>query len=167
MVADNDLALGQVIERLSRSPAWASLAVFVLEDDAQNGPDHVDAHRSVLLVASPYARRGVVDSTFYTTSSVVRSIGLILGLAPLSQYDAAATPLWNAFSQRRDSTPFTHLPSRWPLDERNQQAFRSTIPDRDFAEADGADEATLNWEIWTSVRPRSVPPPVRRSLALP
>ena len=69
MVADNDLALGQVLERLSRSPAWASLVVFSVEDDAQNGPDHVDAHRSVLLVASPYARRGVVDSTFYTTSS--------------------------------------------------------------------------------------------------
>src|SRR5438093_376791 len=115
-------------------------------------------------IASPYARRGIVDSTFYTTSSVVRSIGLILGLAPLSQYAAAATPLWNAFSERRDSTPFTHLPSRWPLDERNQQAFRSTIPDRDFAEADRADEATLNWEIWTSVRPDVIPPPFRRSL---
>ena len=164
MVADNDLALGQTVERLSKSPAWASLAVFVLEDDAQNGPDHVDAHRSVLLVASPYARRGIVDSTFYTTSSVVRSIGLILGLAPLSQYDAAAAPLWNAFSERGDSTPFTHVPSRWPLDERNQQAFRSTIPDRDFAEADRADEATLNWEIWTSVRPDVIPPPFRRSL---
>src|SRR6266704_914408 len=91
MVADNDLALGQVIERLSSSAAWSSLAVFVLEDDAQNGPDHVDAHRSVLLVASPYAKSGVVDSTFYTTSSVVRSIELILGLSPLSQYDSAAT----------------------------------------------------------------------------
>src|SRR5438445_11983295 len=80
MVADNDLALGQIVERLSRSAAWPALALFALEDDAQNGPDHVDAHRSVLLLASPYARRGVVDSTFYTTRSVVRSIGLILDL---------------------------------------------------------------------------------------
>src|SRR6266566_5027033 len=86
MVADNDLALGQIVERLSRSASWSSLAVFVLEDDAQNGPDHVDAHRSVLLLASPYARSGTVDSTFYTTSSVLRSIELILGLEPLSQY---------------------------------------------------------------------------------
>ncbi len=166
MVADNDLALGQIVEWLSQSPAWDSLAVFVLEDDAQDGPDHVDAHRSVLLVASPYARRGIVDSTFYTTSAVLRSIGLILGLEPLSQYDAAATPLWNAFAGRPDSTPFVHLPSTWPLDELNPSAFRSRIPDRALAGADEANEAELNWEIWTSVRPGSAPPPVRRSLAV-
>src|SRR2546427_149037 len=111
MVADNDLALGRIVERLTRSAAWPSLALFVLEDDAQNGSDHVDAHRSVLLLASPYARSGVVDSTLYTTSSVLRSIELILGLAPLSQYDAAATPLWNAFSGRLDSTSFSAVPN--------------------------------------------------------
>ena len=166
MVADNDQALGRIVERLSRSPAWASLAVFVLEDDAQNGPDHVDAHRSVLLVASPYARRGVVDSTFYTTSSVVRTIGEILHLAPLSQYDAAATPLWNAFTSRPAAAPFAHLPSTWPLDERNPTAFRSHIPDRDLARADAADEAELNREIWESVHPGSAPPPPRRSLVV-
>src|SRR5437660_729874 len=164
MVAENDLALGQVVERLSQSPSWSSLAVFALEDDAQNGPDHVDAHRSVLLLASPYAKSGGVDSTLYTTSSVVRSIGLILGLPPLSQYDAAATPLWNAFADRPDTTPFTHLANAWPLDELNPRAFRSRIPARDLAEADAADEALLNWEIWTSVRPGSSPPPTRRSL---
>src|SRR5438067_4967266 len=166
MVADNDLALGQVVERLSRSPAWDSLAVFVLEDDAQNGPDHVDAHRSVLLVASPYARSGVVDSTFYTTSSVVRSIELILGLAPLSQYDSAATPLWNAFARRPDSTPFAVLPNTWSLDEMNPQAYRSPIPPGDFAVADRADEVLLNREIWQSVHPRSAAPPVRRTWVL-
>jgi hypothetical protein len=166
MVADNDLALGQIVERLSQSPAWPALAVFVLEDDAQNGPDHVDAHRSVLLVASPYARRGAVDSTFYTTASVLRSIGQILGLAPLSQYDAAATPLWNAFSRRVDSTPFVPLPSTWPLDELNPRAFRSAIPTRDLAEADAADEMALNREIWESVHPGSAPPPVRRAWVL-
>ena len=166
MVADNDLALGRIVERLSRSPAWASLAVFVLEDDAQNGPDHVDAHRSVLLVASPYARRGVVDSTFYTTSSVVRTIGEILHLAPLSQYDAAATPLWNAFTSRPAAAPFAHLPSTWPLDERNPTAFRSHIPDRDLARADAADEAELNREIWESVHPGLAPPSPRRSLVV-
>ncbi len=153
MVADNDLALGQIVERLTHCAAWPSLALFVLEDDAQDGPDHVDAHRSVLLVASPYARSGVVDSTLYTTSSVLRSIELILGLAPLSQYDAGATPLWNAFARRLDSTPFTALPNTWPLDQLNPRAFRSRIPARDLAEADAADEALLNWEIWTSVRP--------------
>src|SRR6059058_3766692 len=164
MVAENDLALGRLIETLSRSAAWPSLAVFTLEDDAQDGPDHVDAHRSVLLLASPYARQGAVDSTFYTTSSVLRTIELILGLEPLSQYDAAATPLWNAFAERPDSTPFTHLANAWPLDQLNPRAFRSRIPARDLAEADAADEALLNWEIWTSVRPGSSPPPTRRSL---
>src|SRR5438132_1513973 len=166
MVSDNDLALGRMVERLSQSPAWASLAVFVLEDDAQNGPDHVDAHRSVLLVASPYARRGVVDSTFYTTSSVLRTIEVILHLDPLSQYDAAATPLWNAFTSRPGAAAFAHLPSTWPLDERNPSAFRSRIPDRDLARADAADEEELNREIWESVHPGSAVPPVRRSLAV-
>jgi len=166
MVADNDLALGRVIERLSRSPAWRALALFALEDDAQNGPDHVDAHRSVLLLASPWARRGAVDSTFYTTSSVVRTIGLLLGLPPLSQYDAGATPLWNAFAARPDtsSAPFRALPSSWPLEERNRVAFRSRIPDRDLAGPDRADERLLNEEIWASVRPRERMPTPRRAL---
>jgi YVTN family beta-propeller protein len=165
LVADNDLALGRVIERLSRSPAWARLALFAIEDDAQDGPDHVDAHRSVLLFASPFARRGVVDSTFYTTSSVVRTIGLLLDLPPRSQYDAGATPLWNAFTTRPDSSPFAALPTRWPLDELNPQAFRSRIPERDLAgRPDAADEAELNAEIWSSVRPHQRLPAPRRAL---
>jgi hypothetical protein len=164
MVADNDLALGRVVERLSRSPAWPAMALFALEDDAQNGPDHVDAHRSVLVLASPWARRGVVDSTFYTTSSVLRTIGQLLGLPPLSQYDAGATPLWNAFTTRRDTLPFHALPAIWPLEELNPQAFRSRIPDRDFAGPDRADERLLNEEIWASVRPRLRMPAPRRSL---
>src|SRR3989449_4374099 len=166
MVADNDLALGRVVARLSRSPAWRSLALFALEDDAQNGPDHVDAHRSVLVVASPWARRGAVDSTFYTTSSVVRTIGLLLGIGPLSQYDAGAAPLWNAFDSRLDSAPFHALPARWRLDERNPVAFRSRVLDRDLAGPDRADEATLNAEIWTSVRPRARVPTPRRALGI-
>ena len=166
MVADNDLALGRVVARLSRSPAWRSLALFALEDDAQNGPDHVDAHRSILVVASPWARRGAVDSTFYTTSSVVRTIGLLLGIGPLSQYDAGAAPLWNAFDSRPDSAPFHAPPARWRLDERNPVAFRSRVLDRDLAGPDRADEATLNAEIWTSVRPRERVPTPRRALGV-
>ena len=164
MVADNDLALGEVIERLRRSPVWDSLVVFAVEDDAQNGPDHVDAHRSVLLVASPFARSHVVDSTFYTTSSVVRSIGLILGLPPLSEYDASATPLGRAFTTAADTAAFVHRAPTWPLDERNPQAFRSAIPRRDLAGPDEADETVLNWEIWTSVQRTPPPPPAARSL---
>ncbi len=166
MVADNDLALGRVVARLSRSPAWRSLALFALEDDAQNGPDHVDAHRSVLVVASPWARRGVVDSTFYTTSSVVRTIGMLLGIGPLSQYDAAAAPLWNAFDTRAVLAPYTALPTRWRLDERNPTAFRSRVPDRDLARPDAADEETLNAEIWESVHPQERLPAPRRALRI-
>jgi len=167
MVADNDLAVGRVVERLSRSPSWSSLALFAIEDDAQNGPDHVDAHRSVLLLASPFARRGVVDSTFYTTSSVLRTIGALLDLPPLSQYDAGATPLWPAFAARSDLTPFTALPNRWPLDERNAHAFRSRVPDRDLAGPDLADEEELNAEIWASVRPRERSPAPRTGFLRP
>jgi YVTN family beta-propeller protein len=166
MVAENDLAVGRVVDRLSRSPAWKSLALFALEDDAQNGPDHVDAHRSVLLLASPWARRGAVDSTFYTTSSVLRTIGLLLDLPPLSQFDAGAAPLWNAFAPRADTTTFAGLPARWPLDERNPTAFRSRIPDRDLAGPDEANEEDLNREIWESVRPGERLPAPRHAFVL-
>jgi len=167
MVADNDLAIGRVVDRLSRSPAWSSMALFAVEDDAQNGPDHVDAHRSVLLVASPFARRGVVDSTFYTTSSVLRTIGALLDLPPLSQYDAGATPLWPAFATRGDLTPFAAVPNRWPLDERNTHAFRSRVSDQDLAGPDMADEEELNAEIWASVRPHQRSPAPRTGFLRP
>ena len=167
MVADNDLAMGRVVDRLSRSAFWSSMALFAIEDDAQNGPDHVDAHRSVLLVASPYARRGAVDSTFYTTSSVVRTMGALLGLPPLSQYDAGATPLWAAFTTRADVTPFAAVPNRWPLDERNTHAFRSRVPAADLARPDLADEDKLNDEIWASVRPRARSPAPRTGFLRP
>ena len=93
-VASNDLGLGRIVEAASRSRFWKEMAIFVIEDDAQNGPDHVDAHRTVGLVISPYCKRGVVDSTFYTTASMVRTMELILGLPPLTQYDAGATPMF-------------------------------------------------------------------------
>ena len=163
MVADNDLALGQVVDRLSRSPAWKSMALLALEDDAQDGPDHVDAHRSVLILASPFARRGAVDSTFYTTSSVLRTIGLWLGLPPLSQYDAGATPLGPAFTASPDFTPFPSAHNRWPFDELNGSHSRSGFTDRDFARPDQADEQQLNREIWASVRPREPLPAPRRT----
>ncbi len=158
MVAENDRALGRIVEALSRSRFWKETAVFVLEDDAQNGPDHVDAHRSPLLVMSPYARRGAVDSTFYTTASVLRTIELILGLPPLSQYDAAADPLFDAFTMDADPAPYAALPARWRLDERNGLGSRSTLRLRDFRSPDFADEDALNEEIWASARSTPLPP---------
>ncbi|MGD8895312.1 MAG: alkaline phosphatase family protein [Acidobacteriota bacterium] len=171
MVAENDLALGRLVEAISKSRFWPKSAVFVLEDDAQNGPDHVDAHRSVLLVASPYARRGAVDSTLYTTSGVLRTIELILGLAPMSQYDAAATPLVAAFSDRQDMRPFSARPARYPLDETNapdapgaEASLRMNLE-----EADLAPERELNEVVWRSVHGRDavMPPPVRAAFVRP
>jgi hypothetical protein len=108
-----------------------------------------------------------VDSTFYTTSSVLRTIGALLDLPPLSQYDAGATPLWPAFASRPDLTPFASLPNRWPLDEHNAHAFRSRVPDRDLAGPDLADEEELNAEIWASVRPRERSPAPRTGFLRP
>jgi YVTN family beta-propeller protein len=158
MVAENDRALGRIVAALSRSRFWKETAVFVLEDDAQNGPDHVDAHRSPLLVAGGWVKDGVVDSTFYTTASVLRTIELILGLAPLSQYDGGAMPLLTAFAARPDTTPFDALPARWPLGDRNPPR-RSALDPRSFTRPDFADENVLNREIWASVRSTPMPAP--------
>src|SRR5262249_12539519 len=119
MVADNDLALGRVVDAISNSNYWRDSAIFVVEDDAQSGPDHVDSHRSGVLVASPFAKRSFVDHTFYTTSGVLRTIELILGIEPMSQFDAAATPLYNAFVGTPNLAGYQRAIPRVPLDERN------------------------------------------------
>src|SRR5258707_6269946 len=106
MIAENDQALGRVVEAISRSRFWKESAIFVLEDDAQNGPDHVDAHRSVAFVLSPYARRGAVDSTLYTTSGMLRTMELILGLPPMSQSDESAAPMYRSFQASPALTPY-------------------------------------------------------------
>jgi len=166
MVADNDLALGQLVELISQSPIWKESAIFVLEDDAQNGPDHVDAHRSVLLAISPFSRRGVVDSTLYTTSGVLRTIELILGLPPMSQYDAAATPMYNAFMTAPNVAPYRHLAARIPLDTKNDWNAPGAAASlrMNFTAPDLAPDLELNQIIWQAVRgPGSVMPPPRRT----
>jgi len=165
MVADNDVALGRIVEAISRSKAWKESAIFVLEDDAQNGPDHVDAHRSPALVISPFSKRHSVDTTLYTTSAMLRTIELILGLPPMSQYDAAATPMYNAFQATPLVTPFTHLPARIALDEKNDGTAwgAEASGGLNLAEADRVPEQLFNEIIWRSVKGASVPmpPPVR------
>jgi hypothetical protein len=171
MIAENDQALGRVVEAISKSRYWKESAVFVLEDDAQNGPDHVDAHRSVALVASPYARRGAVDSTLTTTCGVLRSIELLLGLPPMSQCDAAATPMYAAFQASADPRPYARRQARVPLDERNRpEAFGAEASARmDFSEPDRAPERELNEILWKSVRGAAspMPPPVRAAFVRP
>ncbi|TAH03733.1 MAG: hypothetical protein EAZ17_02625, partial [Sphingobacteriales bacterium] len=118
-VADNDLAVGMFIEYLSKSSIWKETAIFIVEDDAQNGPDHVDAHRTTAYVAGGFVKRGYVDHTMYSTSSMLRTIELILGLQPMSQYDAAATPMWRSFTSTPNLTPFKARPANIDLNARN------------------------------------------------
>ncbi len=171
MVAENDLALGRLVEAVSKSRFWPKSAIFVLEDDAQNGPDHVDAHRSVLLVASPWTRRGAVDSTLYTTSGVLRTIELVLGLPPMSQYDAAATPLFAAFQATPDLRPYDARPARIDLRERNREDAPGAEASlrMNMIEADLAPERELNEILWKSVKGRDavMPPPVRAAFVRP
>ena len=146
-VADNDLAVGMFIDYLSKSTVWKESVVFIVEDDAQNGPDHVDAHRSPAYVVGPYVKRNFADHTPYTTSGILRTIELILGIAPMSQYDAAATPLWRSFTATPDLTPYTALPAQVDITEKNlvwnELSRRSAgfdlskedrVPDMEFSE---------------------------------
>ena len=118
-VADNDYALGIIVEACSNSKFWPQMAIFVLEDDAQGGADHVDSHRSPAFIISPYARRGVVDSTMYNTTSMLRTIELILSLHPMTHFDAGATPMWRAFQSEPNPKPYTVAKPRVSLTERN------------------------------------------------
>jgi YVTN family beta-propeller protein len=169
-VADNDLAFGRVIEGISRSKFWPKTAVFVVEDDAQNGPDHVDAHRTIAYVISPYVKRRTVDSTMYSTASMLRTMELILGLRPMSQFDALAQPMAACFGATPDLTPYRHLRPEANLDEKNTKlAWGSKLSDRmDFTKEDAADDLLLNQVVWRSVRGADspMPAPVRAGFVL-
>jgi sugar lactone lactonase YvrE len=161
MVADNDLAVGRVVEALSNSRFWARTAVFIVEDDAQNGPDHVDAHRTEALVAGAYVRRGAVDSTAYTTCSMLRTIELVLGLEPMSQFDAAAAPMRASFQASPDLSGFRALPPGADLGELNPATgpLARESAGFNFSREDLVDEAAFNRVIWASVRGPDAPMP--------
>jgi len=162
MVASNDLAVGMIVERISHSKYWPEMAIFIIEDDAQDGPDHVDAHRTAGLVISPYIRREKVDSTLYSTSSMLRTMELLLGLPPMSQYDAAATPMYTAFGTEPDATPFTRLAPQVDLNAKNtQQAWGSKASRKmDFDDVDRNPPFLLNEIIWRSVKGADSPMPL-------
>jgi len=170
-VANNDLALGRIVERVTRSRHWKETAILVLEDDAQNGPDHVDSHRSVALAISPYSRLQRVDSTFYSTCSVLRTIELLLGLEPLTQYDAAAYAMFNSFGRRADLTPYQALPARVDLNAKNPANAYGAAASvaMNFDEVDMAPEQELNEILWKSIKGADspMPAPVRRLLPAP
>jgi DNA-binding beta-propeller fold protein YncE len=162
-VADNDQSVGVMVEGLSKSKFWGSTAMFVLEDDAQDGADHVDSHRSLAYVISPYAKHHAVDSTMYNTTSVLRTIELILGLKPMTMFDAAARPMSNAFADTPDMSTYTNEPPRVPLDVKNPMtgALAERSNKLDFSESDLADPRELNDILWLAIRGTPPPAPVR------
>jgi hypothetical protein len=162
--ADNDYALGMIVEAVSRSIFWRNTAIFVLEDDAQNGPDHIDSHRSLAFVISPYTRRGIIDSTMYNTTSMLRTMELILKMRPMTHFDAGARPMFNAFGKDAVMTPYVAEKPRIPLDSRNPAGAptAATTHHLDFTEADLNDEDELNDILWRTIR-KSDPPPVRQA----
>ncbi len=170
MMADNDLALGRVVEAVSKSPQWKETCIFVIEDDAQAGPDHVDGHRTAFTAISPYTRRRHLDSTFYTTISMIRSIELMLGLDPMNRFDALADPLIDCFADEPDLTPFFAVRNNVALDERNPSGRKMTALDRywlarteelDWSHLDAADPYWLNRINWYSIYKGSRPYPDR------
>jgi hypothetical protein len=153
-MADNDYALGQLVDAVTHSHDWGSTAIFVMEDDAQEGPDHVDAHRTIAQVISPYTQTGKVDSTFYSQVSMLRTIEQIVGIAPMTQFDAAATPLLNSFTDTPNTTPYTVIVPTQDVHEKNPVNAPHLSPfsslDQIATQVDW-NEALENQGIWKSV----------------
>lgn len=168
-VADGDLALGRIVEGLSRSSFWPKMAVLVIEDDPQAGWDHVSGYRTTAFVASPWARRGVTVSRQYNTTSMLRTIEQILGIPPMNQFDAGASPMSECFTESYDPTPFTARPNRVPLDRLNPPADSHADPvlradalasgELDLSAMDRAPEDLLNRILWRAMRGTGEPYP--------
>jgi len=168
-MADNDLAFGRIVEGLSRSRFWPQMAIFAIEDDPQAGWDHVSGYRTIAFCASPYAKRGVVVSTQYNTTSILRTIGQILGMPPMNQFDASASPMFDCFQDAPDLTPYTASPALVALDQMNPKttAISDPVLRRDaivsaslnFREVDRAPEDVLNRILWRAMRGSQVPYP--------
>ena len=154
MVADNDLALGRLVEAVSHSSFWGSTAIFSVEDDAQDGPDHVDAHRSTAFVISPYTQTGAIDSTFYSSVSVLRTMELVLGVPPMSQFDAVATPMSAAFSSTANLRPYTAVVPGVSLFAKNTFGTpMATASLRiDFSDPDLIPMRLMNRILWKAMR---------------
>jgi hypothetical protein len=165
-VAENDYALGRMVEEVSKSPYWNDTAIFVLEDDAQDGPDHVDAHRSPGFVISAYNRRGILVHDFHNTVSMIRTIEICLGLPPMNFLDANAVPI-DIFTDKPDLTPYTAvlpdvaLDNLFPPPNPSQAMLRfmRLTEDQDLDRADMANPYELNRIIWYSVKGESEPMP--------
>jgi hypothetical protein len=151
-----------LVEGVSKSRFWASTVICVLEDDAQNGPDHVDSHRSPAFLISPWVKRHAVDGTMYNTTSMLRTIEFLLGLQPMTQFDAGARVMTASFQRQPDPAPYAAEKPRIPLDQRNPDAPAARASAHmDFDEADQNDDDALNDILWRAIRKDAPPPPVR------
>ncbi len=168
-VADNDLALGQIVEAISNSKFWKETCIFVTEDDPQAGLDHVDGHRTVGMVISPYTKRKEVVSTYYSQINMVRTMENILGIPPMNQLDKAADSMFDCFSEKPDFTPYKAELNNIPLDELNpplkgltgkQLSWAKKSLEQDLEDYDRIDEDTFNRIIWHSVKGYDRPYPV-------
>jgi hypothetical protein len=165
-MADNDLAVGRIVEALSQSPFWPEMAIFIIEDDPQAGWDSVSGYRTTAYVASPFAKRGVTVSTHYNSTSVLRTIGQILGLPPMNLFDASATPMTDCFTGQADLAAFEALPVSVPLDQMNPStasiadplltALAEASSRMNFAQIDRAPEDLLNRVLWHAMRGSAV-----------
>ena len=166
-VADNDLSVGMFVEYLSKSPIWKESVVFILEDDAQNGADHVDAHRSPAYIAGPFVKRGFVDHTMYSTTSMVRTIELILGLPPMSQYDAAATPMWRCFSSTPNLASYQAKPISVDLNVKNVaiNEWQRRSEKFNLTKEDAVPDLEFNIVLWHGIKGDHVPFPAPKRAA--
>jgi hypothetical protein len=166
-VADNDWAVGLFVEHLSKSPIWQQSVVFIVEDDAQNGPDHVDAHRTTAYVAGGFVKRKFVDHTMYSTSSILRTLELILGMPPMTQYDAAAEPMWRCFSSTPNLEPFTSVPAEIDITQRNtaMNEWQRRSEKFNFSKEDEVPDMEFNMVLWHGIKGDDVPLPAPRRAA--
>jgi phospholipase C len=174
MVADNDFALGRIVEAFSKSRFWENTVIFVVEDDSQGGWDHVSSYRTVSLVISPYSRLKTVNSTFYTQPSIVRTIEQILGLPPMNIQDAIANPMADCFGSTIDKTPYKAVPNNIHLDEMTAPlttlsgktlhfAKKSMLPE--FEGVDSGNDDLLNRILWYAAK-GNVPYPSKYASAV-
>lgn len=148
---------------MSKSLVWKECAIFILEDDAQNGPDHIDAHRSTAYVISPFVKRKSVDHTIYSTSGMLRTMELILGMKPMTQFDAAAKPMWRSFTSTPDYTTFDHVSANINLKEKNPESGKlATLSSKfDWSKEDAVPDLVFNEILWQALKGTSAPAPTR------
>lgn len=167
-IADNDLAVGKLVEHLSKSRIWNESVVFILEDDAQNGSDHIDAHRSTAYIAGGHVKRSFIDHTMYSTSGMLRTIELILGLPPMSQYDAGASPMYRCFTSKINSSTFESEHANVDINTRNIVSINPKNLLFDLSVEDAANDLEFNEDIWMVMRGKSeiMPAPKRSAFVM-